>query len=69
MPHFLSLLRKGSLARPRNRSVQVPNSEVLAARLALFRHLVRQDESLSSYEMAYQHRDYGSGRVRCSNLV
>jgi hypothetical protein len=42
MPHYLSPLRMGSLARPRSHVKQVPNSRVLAAQRALFRHLYRQ---------------------------
>jgi hypothetical protein len=39
MLHYLSPLRMGSLARPGSRVEQVPNSQVLAVRQVLFRHL------------------------------
>jgi hypothetical protein len=42
MPHYLSPLRMGSLARPRSRVKQVPSSQVLAVRQVLFRHLYYQ---------------------------
>jgi hypothetical protein len=69
MPHYLSPLRMGSLARPGNHVEQVPSSQVLAARRVLFRHLLCQLEGHRYLRVTYQLRDYGNGRARCSNLV